>query len=83
MIGISLGATLSFETAAGVSGLWWGLAAGLTCTAALGMTVLARTDWHDQVRRATQRVGGGEAGGGKAVDGGGSGGGADAEPARP
>jgi MATE family multidrug resistance protein len=57
LIGISCGAGLAFGTAVGVAGLWWGLLIGLTCTAALGLVLLLRTDWEDQVRQAQQRVG--------------------------
>ena len=56
VIGISCGSTLAFETDVGVAGLWWGLALGLTCTAVLGLVLLLRTDWDDQVQLALHRV---------------------------
>jgi hypothetical protein len=56
VIGISCGAALAFETDAGVAGLWWGLAIGLTCTAVLGVLLLLRVDWRQQVVLAQQRV---------------------------
>ena len=58
-IGIAVGAALAFGADVGVSGLWWGLAVGLTCTAGLGVyTLVTRTDWQQEVQLAQQRVGG-------------------------
>ena len=64
MIGISFGSALTFGFDVGVSGLWWGLAVGLTCTAGIGGVLLLRTNWDDQVRLAKERVGGDGGGGG-------------------
>lgn len=60
LIGIACGSALAFGADVGVSGLWWGLAAGLTCTAMSGVVLLRRTDWEEEVRLAQLRVGGDE-----------------------
>jgi len=57
MIGVSLGAVLTFEVGIGVAGLWWGLAAGLTTTALIGAALIFRTDWSVEAEAAKQRVG--------------------------
>jgi len=58
LIGVSFGAVLTFEVSSvGVAGLWWGLAAGLTTTAIIGVVILLRTDWSVEAERAQQRVG--------------------------
>jgi hypothetical protein len=59
-IGISCGAALAFGTDVGVAGLWWGLAVGLTVTAGLGLALLLRTDWEQEVQLAQLRVHAGE-----------------------
>lgn len=56
VIGISCGSALAFGTSVGVAGLWWGLAIGLTCTAVLGVFLLARVDWGREVRLAQLRI---------------------------
>merc|ERR1712224_970335 len=58
LIGISLGALLTFEVSSvGVAGLWWGLAAGLTTTALIGVVILLQTDWPHEAEAAQHRVG--------------------------
>jgi MATE family multidrug resistance protein len=57
VIGVSLGAILTFPVDMGVAGLWWGLAAGLTCTALLGAVIILRTNWSVETEAAQQRVG--------------------------
>jgi len=58
VIGVSLGAALTFEISdLGVAGLWWGLAAGLTTTASIGVVIMLRTNWSVEAEAAQQRVG--------------------------
>jgi len=56
LVGLSLGALLTFPAGMGVVGLWWGLAAGLTAVALVGLPLVARTDWHTEARAARERV---------------------------
>jgi hypothetical protein len=49
VIGISFGSALTFGFDVEESGLWWGLAVGLTRTAGIGGVLLLRTNWDDQV----------------------------------
>jgi MATE family multidrug resistance protein len=56
LLGLPVGAALTFGARVGVAGLWWGLAAGLTCVASFGAAVLFRTDWEAEARRALVRV---------------------------
>lgn len=62
-IGIPLGAALAFSVGVGLPGLWWGLAAGLTTTAGLGVIVTLRTNWEEQAEAALRRVALGASGG--------------------
>lgn len=56
LIGIPLGAFLTFALRIGVAGLWWGLFAGLTSVATIGVVALLRTDWDAEAQRALIRV---------------------------
>eukprot|EP00966_Prymnesium_polylepis_P015252 352774-Prymnesium_polylepis.1 len=56
MIGLPVGACLTFVARIGVAGLWWGLFAGLTSVATIGVVALLRTDWEEEARRAGARV---------------------------
>jgi multidrug resistance protein, MATE family len=56
LIGIPVGACLTFVARIGVSGLWWGLFAGLTSVAAIGVIALMQTDWERMARSALARV---------------------------
>ena len=56
LIGIPLGACLTFGLRIGVAGLWWGLFAGLTSVASIGVVALLRTDWQAEARQALARV---------------------------
>ena len=40
--------------------MWWGLAVGLTVTAGLGLALLLRTNWEQEVQLAQLRVHAGE-----------------------
>jgi len=60
-IGVTLGAALTFGADVGVEGLWWGLAAGLTCTAMIGVVMVLQTDWDAETKAARQRIAGTEA----------------------
>ena len=57
VVGLTLGASLAFGAHVGVAGLWWGLLCGLTFTAILLVTMLLRTDWEAEVRRAQRNLG--------------------------
>ena len=56
LIGIPVGALLTFRFRVGVAGLWWGLFVGLTSVATIGLVALWRTDWEAEARRALVRV---------------------------
>lgn len=57
LIGLPVGASLTFKAGLGVAGLWWGLFAGLTSVATIGIAALARTDWDLESRQALTRIG--------------------------
>ena len=50
VVGLSVGASLTFGLQIGVVGLWWGLAAGLSACAAVGVVFVGRTDWGEQAK---------------------------------
>lgn len=56
VVGVVLGSALTFGAGMGVAGLWWGLAAGLTCTATIGVAVVLRTNWAAEAEAAWQRI---------------------------
>lgn len=56
VVGVTLGSALTFGVGMGVAGLWWGLSAGLTCTASIGVVVVLRTDWASEADAAWQRI---------------------------
>jgi len=56
VVGVALGSALTFGASMGVAGLWWGLAAGLTCTATIGIMLVLRTNWAFEAEAAWQRV---------------------------
>jgi MATE family multidrug resistance protein len=56
LIGLPVGASLTFAARVGVAGLWWGLFAGLTSVATIGVVALLRTDWEAEARRALIRI---------------------------
>lgn len=56
LIGLPVGAGLTFGARIGVEGLWWGLFAGLTSVATIGLVALLRTDWEAEARRALVRI---------------------------
>ena len=74
LIGLPLGACLTFVAHVGVAGLWWGLAAGLACVAGVGAAVVLRTDWEAEARQARRRVGAVASAVGMGSSGGGDGG---------
>lgn len=64
MAGLSLGVALTFGASLGVAGLWWGMAAGLTCAAIVGVGLVLRTDWEAEACSAGARIGAGGDGAG-------------------
>ena len=56
VIGIPVGCTLTFVAHVGLKGLWWGMAAGLCCTAFLAMSRITFVDWHKEARNAYDRA---------------------------
>ena len=53
-IGLTVGATLTFELHLGVKGLWFGLCAGLGSSSCLFLLLFSRVDWDAEVARATR-----------------------------
>jgi MATE family multidrug resistance protein len=55
IIGIPVGAFLTFSANVGLIGLWWGLAAGLLSTCVFGAVMIVRVDWVKECVDASQR----------------------------
>ncbi|CAM9737971.1 unnamed protein product, partial [Phaeothamnion confervicola] len=56
LIGMTAGVCLTFVADVGLAGLWWGLFAGLSTTAAMSLFVLGRTNWAAESVKAIDRV---------------------------
>jgi multidrug resistance protein, MATE family len=56
IIGTMLGGVLTFECSWGVSGIWWGLCAGLFAASVIGMFIISRIDFEKEAARAQKRV---------------------------
>lgn len=56
IIGTMLGGVLTFECSWGVSGIWWGLCAGLFTASSCGMYIISRIDFDKEAGRAQKRV---------------------------
>jgi hypothetical protein len=56
LLGGSVGPALTFGAHMGVGGLWWGMAVGLTITAAISIGILSRVDWEAEARAARTRT---------------------------
>ena len=57
VLGGPIGSALCFGARLGVAGLWWGMAAGLTVAALVGVGLVLRTDWAVEARVARERAG--------------------------
>ena len=57
VLGVPLGATLTFAAGLGVFGLWWGLVIGIYCTAIIGMLILRFSmDWRKEAEKSIRRL---------------------------
>ena len=56
VIGTMLGGVFAFALSWGVSGIWWGLCAGLFFTSTMGMFILSRIDFNCEAARAQLHV---------------------------
>ena len=57
VLGVSMGATLTFAAGLGVFGLWWGLVIGIYCTATIGILILRyRMDWQKEAEKSIKRL---------------------------
>ena len=57
VLGVPLGATLTFAAGLGVFGLWWGLVIGIYCTAIIGMFILRFSmDWRKEAEKSIRRL---------------------------
>lgn len=57
VLGVPIGATLSFAAGVGVFGLWWGLVIGIYCTAMIGILILRfRMDWRKEAEKSIKRL---------------------------
>ena len=52
VLGVPIGAALTFAAGLGVFGLWWGLVIGIYCTAIIGILILRfRMDWRKEAEK--------------------------------
>ena len=56
VLGVPLGAILTFAVGLGVFGLWWGMVIGIYLSAALGLYFLRRVDWNNEAKKAEKRL---------------------------
>jgi MATE family multidrug resistance protein len=57
VLGVPIGATLSFAASLGVFGLWWGLVIGIYSTAIIGLLILRfRIDWRKEAENSIKRL---------------------------
>jgi O-antigen/teichoic acid export membrane protein len=56
LVGLPVGAALTFSAHVGLIGLWWGLAAGLCGTSMFGFFQVLRVDWNKEVQDAQNRA---------------------------
>lgn len=57
VLGVPLGATLTFAAGLGVFGLWWGLVIGIYCTAIIGILILRFSmDWRKEAAKSIRRL---------------------------
>jgi MATE family multidrug resistance protein len=57
VLGVPIGATLTFAAGLGVFGLWWGLVIGIYSTAVIGILLLRfRTDWRKEAEKTIRRL---------------------------
>ena len=56
VLGVPLGAILTFAAGLGVFGLWWGMVIGIYLSAALGLYFLRRVDWKNEAAKAEKRL---------------------------
>ena len=57
ILGVPIGAILTFVADIGVSGLWWGFSIGVYSSAMIGLLLLKfRVDWEKAVSKAKERT---------------------------
>jgi len=57
VLGVPIGATLTFAAGLGVFGLWWGLVIGIYSGAVIGILLLRfRTDWRKEAEKTIRRL---------------------------
>ncbi|KAK1741501.1 multidrug and toxic compound extrusion (MATE) family protein [Skeletonema marinoi] len=57
VLGVPIGAALTFAAGLGVFGLWWGLVIGIYCTAIIGILILRfRMDWRKEAEKSIKRL---------------------------
>ena len=57
VLGVPIGASLTFAAGSGVFGLWWGLVIGIYCTAVIGIIILRfRMNWKREAEKSMERL---------------------------
>ena len=56
ILGVPLGAILTFVVDLGVFGIWWGFAIGIYMTSIIGIWFLRRMDWDHEAKRTIKRL---------------------------
>lgn len=56
ILGVPLGAVLTFPVGLGVFGIWWGFTIGIYLTSMFGIWLFRRVDWNHEARKSLKRL---------------------------
>jgi Na+-driven multidrug efflux pump len=56
VLGVPLGAILTFAVGLGVVGIWWGFAIGVYLASVIGIWRLRRVDWDHEAKKTLKRL---------------------------
>lgn len=56
VLGVPIGAILTFAAGLGVVGIWWGFTIGIYLTSLIGFWCFRRVDWDHEARKSEKRL---------------------------